>query len=117
VPAQRGALPPSAWLRERLFPRGEHALLIAAYAVILTALITFILWQPDLPTWRFAGAILALTALLVLYVTGPDLEARWGEVTASRAQLLLGATLFLVASWLGQIGTHAGSAVVGTHSR
>ena len=93
-----------AWLRARLLPRGEGILALAAYAIILAALISLIVLRPpreQLPDWRFYSTILALAALLALNMTGPDLEARLGTVVAARLHLLGGAALFLGASALG----------------
>lgn len=91
------------WLRERLLPGGENVLVLAAYAIILTALATFIAIPPPapLPAWRFYSTILGLLTMLALYVAAPDLEARFGQRRAGLIILFAGGTLCLLVNWLG----------------
>jgi signal transduction histidine kinase len=94
-----------AWLRERLLPGDDGVLLLAAHAMILTALVSFILLRwGELPPWRFYGAILSLSALLALNVTLPELAGLVGERWFLWTYLLLGGLLFWLVNWLGQFG-------------
>jgi DNA-binding CsgD family transcriptional regulator len=99
----RPALPPAlSWLRERLLPRGDGIMMIVAYAMILTALISFILLRkPDLPDWRFYGGVLALSALLILNLILADLGALIGHNRATALYLVIASALFLLANWAG----------------
>jgi signal transduction histidine kinase len=95
------------WLHERLLPGGDGIMMVVAYVMILTALVTFILLdQGRLSAWRFAGTVLALSAMLVLNIGLRDLEARLGQARANVAFLLTSATLFLLANWLGGLSTY-----------
>lgn len=106
APAGRPRLAALRWLRERLLPTGDSVMMIVAYAMILTALVSFILLdRGTLPAWRFYGAVLALSALLVLNVTLRDLRAAFGEARGEAILLLGGGALFLLANWLGGIST------------
>lgn len=91
-----------AWLRERLLPRGDGIMMVVAYAMILAALISYILLSgAAVAAWRFYGTVLALVGLLALNFTLADLERALG---GARARLVLfGASgaLFLAANWLG----------------
>jgi signal transduction histidine kinase len=91
-----------AWLRDRLLPRGANALMIAAYTIILGALIMLIVAPPPLPAWRFYGTILVLASLLALNMALPDLEASFGSSRSDAMHLGLSAALVLLANWLGQ---------------
>jgi hypothetical protein len=86
---------PLGWLRERLLPGGDAIMMVVAYAMILAALVSLILIERGrLPPWRFYGAVLALSALLVLNIGLRDIETRLGSDRASRAFLLASAALF-----------------------
>ena len=103
APARAPAL---RWLRERLLPSGDSVMMVVAYAMILTELVSFILLdRGGLPPWRFYGAVLALSALLVLNVTLRDLRESFGEPRGEAILLLGGGALFLLANWLGGIST------------
>ena len=90
-----------SWLRKRLLPHGEDVLLYAAFAIILTALISFVLSNRYLPPLRYYGTLLALSAMLVLHIVEPDLTARWGKPLASWFHILANGALFLLANALG----------------
>lgn len=98
----RRSYPAFTWLRERLLPSGVNAMMIAAYAMVLAALIMFIIAPPVLPLWRFYATILTLSALLVLNLALNDLETWVAPLKADAAYLTLGAALVLLANWLGQ---------------
>lgn len=99
---RRAGPPALAWLRERLLPRGDGIMMVVAYAMILTALVSFILLSREgLSPWRFYGAVLALSALLVLNIALGDIETRFGEQRGRAIFPLAGAALFLLANWLG----------------
>jgi signal transduction histidine kinase len=95
-----------AWLRQRLLPRGDGIMLIVAYAMILTALLSFILLKRgELPAWRYYGAILALSALLALNFGLSDLLAAFGEPRGNAIFLLASGALFLLSNWIGGFST------------
>lgn len=98
----RRAYPALKWLRERLLPRGANALMIAAYAMILVALIMFIVVPPSLPPWRFYSTIITLSILLALNLVLDDLQRSLGVFNADRLYLASSAALVLLANWLGQ---------------
>lgn len=98
----RRSYPALQWLRERLLPPGTNAMMIAAYAMILAALIMFIVVPPALPLWRFYGTILALVGLLVLNLVLNDLERSLGALRSDTLHLVLSALLVLLINWLGQ---------------
>ncbi|HYN87603.1 MAG TPA: sensor histidine kinase [Ardenticatenaceae bacterium] len=100
---QPGVTPKSlgAWMGARLFPRGDNILMLAAYAILLMALITLILQRNgELPAWRFYGAILALAALLALNLTSSEEESLPRIMRNSQLLLLVSGALFLLAFWL-----------------
>jgi signal transduction histidine kinase len=95
------------WLRRRLLPGGDGIMMVVAYAMILTALVTFILVeQGRLTAWRFYGTVLVLSALLVLNIGLPDLENRFGQSRANRGFLIASALLFLLANALGGLSVY-----------
>lgn len=98
----RRSYPALTWLRERLLPRGANVMMVAAYAMILAALIMFIIAPPALPLWRFYATIISLSALLVLNVALDDLERSLGDLKADTVYLSLAAVLVLLINWLGQ---------------
>lgn len=91
----------SGWLRQRLLPGGSGALMIAAYASILTALISFILGQRDLPAPLYYTTILLLSGMFVLHMFWPDLTIRLGHRRAAWTHLSLNGAIFLAASYVG----------------
>ncbi|HEY0601479.1 MAG TPA: sensor histidine kinase [Herpetosiphonaceae bacterium] len=98
----RRSYPALKWLWERLLPPGTNAMMIAAYAMILAALIMFIIVPPALPLWRFYSTILTLSGLLVLNLVLNDLERWLPPLRADIVYLLTAAVLVLLANWLGQ---------------
>lgn len=97
TPSPAGAL---RWARERLLPSGESSLMLAAYAMILAALVTFSLNQRDLPAPQFYLGTLMLAAMLVLHVVLPDLEPRLGAARAGWLHLGLNGALWLAVARL-----------------
>jgi signal transduction histidine kinase len=96
---------PWSWLRKRLLPGDDGVLMLAAHAMILTALVSFILLRwGELPPWRFYGAILSLSALLALNMMLPELARLVGARWFIWTYLLLGGALFWLANWLGDLG-------------
>src|SRR5688500_13667799 len=93
VEKRSAAMPALAWLRERLLPGGDGIMMVVDYIMILTAMIAVILAPSDSPPWRFYGTILALSALLVMNITLPDIAGVLGEATALPVFLLLSAVL------------------------
>jgi signal transduction histidine kinase len=98
----------SEWLRRRIFDPGER-LMVAVYAVILAALVTFILVPSDLPAWRFYGTLIALATFLAINMTWlNDDDGPW---SLSRGKpsfvvyLLVGAGLVLLINLLGLTGS------------
>jgi signal transduction histidine kinase len=87
------------WLRERLLPGGTASIMLAAYAMILAALVTFSLFQRDLSPARFAVGLAALAAIFVLHVLMMDIEARLGQRAGGVAHLALNGALWLVVVW------------------
>lgn len=88
-----------AWVWARLFPRGVASLMLAAYGMILAAMVTFALFQRDLDPPRYYLGLMGLSAMFVLHVVVIDLEARLGEPRASMLHLLTNGLLWLVVSW------------------
>jgi signal transduction histidine kinase len=89
------------WLRKRLLPSDQSVMLYAAYAIILTALLSFALLERSLPPWRYYSTLLALSALFVLQVIEPDLQAKLGETRSNLIFAGGGGALFLLANGLG----------------
>lgn len=73
--------------------------MLAAYAMLLAALVTFSLFQRDLPFSRFVLGLGGLAALFVLHVFMPDLEARLGPRRGGNLHLALCGGLWLLVSW------------------
>lgn len=96
---QQSPTPPRllTWLRARLLPGDNDIMLLAAYAMILTALITFVLQRPDLAPWRFYGVILSLSGLLALNMAYLDIDKQPPSGPSRWLFLLASATLFLLA--------------------
>jgi signal transduction histidine kinase len=90
----------------RLVPGDVGALVVAAYAIILMALISFALNAQQLPPSRYYGTILALSTMLALHVLWADIAARLGTARADQLLLTLNAGLFLLVNYLG-LGTTA----------
>lgn len=99
--------PALTWLRERLLPRGASAMMIAAYSMILAALIMFIAGQPQMPQWRFYSTIVVLSILLLLNLVLDDLEKSLGVLRANTLHLACSAVLVLLANWLRQPASFA----------
>lgn len=89
------------WLRERLLPGGVGALMLAAYAIILTALVNFVLTRRELAPGPYYAVVLALAAMFVLHVVWDDLQERFGVVSAAWLHLLVNGALFLLVNYLG----------------
>jgi signal transduction histidine kinase len=89
------------WLQQRLLPKGESMMLYAAYAVILTAIVSFIIAAQGLVPWRYYTTLFLLSALFVLQVIEPDLRTYLGDRRAGWIYVLVGAGLFLLANWVG----------------
>lgn len=100
VPSPAAAPGAVGWLRERLLPRGAGALMLAAYTMILTALVSFILARRDLPPGLYYGGILLLSAMFALHVVWPDITARIGQRRAVWAHLLANGAIFLAVLYL-----------------
>jgi signal transduction histidine kinase len=94
-----------AWLRERLLPRGADTMMVVAYAMIVTALIVFVLQAPPIPAWRFYGTIIALGLLLIANLTLPDLERALDERRSTIVFYGSSALLVLAANGLGLSGS------------
>jgi signal transduction histidine kinase len=75
-------------------------MLLASYAMILEALITFVLFQRDLADGPYYTGLIFITAMLVLHVVMPDLEARLGEARADGLILLANGGLWLPLAWI-----------------
>lgn len=56
----------AAWLRSKLAPHDNNLMHWVVYVMIVGAMALFVIWQRDLPTWRFAGTLAALSALLMI---------------------------------------------------
>ncbi|GAB4433355.1 MAG: sensor histidine kinase [Chloroflexi bacterium OHK40] len=99
-----GRLLSTAWLRERLLPTGAGSLMIASYAIIMTALVNFILSRRELPPLIYTAVILLISAMFVLHVVGVDLQARLGPARGTWLHLGLNGAFFLAASYLSGPG-------------
>ena len=89
-----------SWLRVRLLPSGAESLMFASYAMILTALVTFVLFQRDMPPARFSFGLLALAAMFVLHVVTVDIEARLGAMRGGLLHLGINGALWLMVAWI-----------------
>jgi signal transduction histidine kinase len=89
------------WLRLRLLPRGEDTLLLAAYAILLTALISFAINQRDLPDWQFYTGLIGLAAMFALHMLMVDLEAYFGVQSAVYLHLAINGGLFWLVNYVG----------------
>ncbi|MFV9506745.1 MAG: sensor histidine kinase [Oscillochloridaceae bacterium umkhey_bin13] len=89
----------SNWLQQRLWPRDNHLLMIAAYMMILVALVVFVLYQRDLDPPRFYGGLVGLAAMFVLHMRLLELETQLGEIQALRVHLVLNGSIWLLVSW------------------
>jgi signal transduction histidine kinase len=100
--AQHGGAPPAGlgWLRARLLPGGTASLMVAAYAMVLASLVTFVLNQRDLPAPQFYLGLIALGALFVLHVVMVDLERLLGERRAGLLHLGAGGALWALVTWI-----------------
>lgn len=90
-----------AWLRQRLLPGGTDNLMIAAYTILLTALISFILSAHRIAPGAYYTTIVCLSAMFVLQVFFRDLQDRLGEPRAGWLLLGVSAALYLLASYFG----------------
>jgi signal transduction histidine kinase len=91
-----GAPATLGWLRQRLLPSGAASLMLAAYAMILAALVTFVLFQRDLAPTAYALGLSALAAMFVLHVVEADIEARIGYPRSALLHLGVNGALWLL---------------------
>jgi signal transduction histidine kinase len=89
-----------AWLRERLLPSGVASLMLAAYAMLLAALISFVLFQRDLTPSLYYLGIVGLAAMFVVHVIMPDLDAWLGERRSSQFHLPINGAIWLLVAWI-----------------
>ncbi len=89
------------WLRGRLLPQGEGTLMIAAYTVILAALISFVINHHDMPAWRFYTVVTGLATMFTLNVVLADIEARIGSQIAAGVHFAANGAIFLLVNWAG----------------
>lgn len=92
-----------AWLRARVLPRGSGMMIVVAYAMILSAIISFVLFngRASMPGWRFYGTLLALSGLLALNIGVADREAVLGPQPIGPLFFAASSALYLLANWLG----------------
>ncbi len=94
------ALAGLGWLRTRLLPGGTASLNLAAYAMVLASLVTFVLNQRDLPAPQFYLGLIALGALFVLHMVMLDLERWLGEWRAGLLHLGASGALWALVAWI-----------------
>jgi len=89
-------------LRQRLIPQGENLMNWASYAVIFVVLVTLILDRDTIGSaLRFYGAVLAISAILVINIFWVDLQVRLPTRTPGDWIVIgSGALLTLGAAWL-----------------
>lgn len=78
--------------------------MFAAYAMILAALITFVLFQRDLPRAWYSAGVLLLIGMFVLHVVQVDIEERLGVERGGLLHLTLNGALWLGAVWVSHNG-------------
>ena len=93
-----------AWWRERLLPRGPGGLMVASYAILLTALVSIVFARRDLPPPVYATVIVLLVAMFVLHLVWVDLQERLGMRQAAWIHLPINGVLFLAANYLAYGG-------------
>ncbi|PDW03264.1 sensor histidine kinase [Candidatus Viridilinea mediisalina] len=104
-----GAMPPTftispsgLWrgLLKRFAPGGEHALMLAAHIMILSAMIIFVLNQRDVGMLWFSLGLLALATMFVLNMVLGDLEAALGVQRADWLHLSVSGMLWFALAWI-----------------
>jgi signal transduction histidine kinase len=83
------------------FGSGQRTLMLAAYAMISTALVEFILFHRQLPPERFYAVIVLLSVLLSLNAAWERLQQRWGNAIADRVFFSTSSIIFLAANYIG----------------
>lgn len=89
-----------SWLRSRLMPCGDESQLLAAYAMILTAIVILIFNPPPPPAWHFYVALTALIALLIVNIIG-DAKQPPVNVPLASVFLAINTLLLFTAIWFG----------------
>jgi len=72
---QRSETTLAVWLRSKLAPHNDNLSHWVSYVMIVGAMALFVLWQENLPAWRFYGTLGALSALLMINTPA------WAEAT------------------------------------
>ncbi|RMD81019.1 MAG: sensor histidine kinase, partial [Chloroflexi bacterium] len=83
------------------FGSGQRTLMLAAYAMISTALVEFILFHRQLPPERFYAVIVLLSVLLSLNAVWERLQQHWGNAIANRVFFSTSSIIFLAANYIG----------------
>ncbi len=78
--AQRSKSTLASWLRTKLAPHNNNLDHWVSYVMIVGAMALFVLWQENLPAWRFYGTLGALSALLMINTPA------WAEATGFHDQ-------------------------------
>jgi signal transduction histidine kinase len=89
------------WLRQRLLPSGSDTLMVAAYIIILGALINFILGSSIPPGPRYYATIVFLAALFVLNILLTDIERVFPGAPGHTLFFGLSFVLFTLINYLG----------------
>lgn len=98
---QRSGATLVAWLRTKLAPHNDNLGHWVSYVMIVGAMALFVLWQDNVPTWRFYGTLGALSALLMINTPA------WAEATGfhEQAPTALGSWVFFGASAVLVLGS------------
>ena len=102
--AQRSKSTLATFLRAKLAPHNDNLGHWVSYVMIVGAMALFVLWQDNLPAWRFYGTLGALSALMMINTPA------WAEATGFHEQaptalaswvfFLVSAVLVLASFWL-----------------
>ncbi len=103
TPVQPPKPPFRARLRSLIVPEGEALIRLTTYVIIFIMLLVFILDEgTDLPSWRFYGTILSLTAILVVNILWDQILANFkNQNTGQLFIVLVNSALMLLTSLLG----------------
>jgi signal transduction histidine kinase len=101
---ERGETSLAVWLRRKLAPHNDNLGHWVSYVMIVGAMALFVLWQDNLPAWRFYGTLGALSALLTVNTPA------WADATGFHDEdpaapstwvfFLVSAALVFLAFWL-----------------
>lgn len=80
------------WLRARVFPRGTDLIQWAAFVIIISMMVIYVLQTPQVSPLQFNTTLLVLSVLLVINVIWDDLRERFPSQSQGNAVLLAAST-------------------------